>query len=57
MKYAKAIVGFLVAGLGSVATAMADEVVTGQEWVTAILVAVGALGFVWGVPNRTEDVH
>ncbi|QIJ62542.1 hypothetical protein [Streptomyces sp. JB150] len=51
-RYAKAFVAAIVAGGGSLGTAMQDGVVTQAEGVTALLVALGALGAVWRVPNR-----
>lgn len=52
MKIAKALVAALTAGLGSLATALADNAVSAEEWSTIALTAVVALGAVWGVPNR-----
>jgi len=52
-KYAKAVVGAAVAGLGSVGTALGDDVVSPQEWVTAAIVALVALATVWAIPNAT----
>jgi peptidoglycan/LPS O-acetylase OafA/YrhL len=51
-EYAKAIVGALSVGLGSLATAVEDDLVTSQEWVTAIVAALGALIAVGAVANR-----
>lgn len=51
MRYLKAIFGALSAGLGSLAVAYADNVITNQEIITIAIVTVGALGVVWGVPN------
>lgn len=53
-KYAKAIVGCLVAAGGAAVTAMADDVITTAEWVTIALAGLTALGVVWAVPNKTE---
>lgn len=50
-KYAKAIVGALVAGLAVLQTAMQDEVMTNNEWVAVAAAVVGALGLIWAVPN------
>lgn len=54
-RYAKAIVGALTAGLGAYGAAVADgSTVTGAEWVAISIAAIGALGFVWSVPNATS---
>ncbi|MFJ2004829.1 hypothetical protein [Streptomyces chartreusis] len=53
-RYAKAVVAAVVAGAGSLGTAMQDGIVTQGEAVTAALLALGALGVVWKVPNRQE---
>lgn len=52
-RYAKAIVAALTAGLGALATAVQDDVISTQEWVTIAIAAVGALGVTWAVPNKT----
>ena len=49
--YLKAIVGALVAGLGSLYTALTDGGVSAQEWVAVAIATLVALGTVWGVPN------
>jgi hypothetical protein len=54
-RYAKAIVAAVVAGAGSLGTAMQDGAVTQAEGVTAVLLALGALGVVWRVPNREPE--
>ncbi len=51
-KYSKAIVAALVAGLGTLGTALADDAVTSLEWVAIAGATLGALGVVWSVPNR-----
>lgn len=51
-KYAKAIVAAVVAGSGTVGTALADDVITAGEAWTIAGVVLGALGFTWAVPNR-----
>ena len=53
-KYAKAIVGALVAGLGAYGVAVADGSPTAEEWSTVAVAFLGALGLIWGVPN-SED--
>lgn len=50
-RYAKAIIGGLVAFLGAVQTGLADGHVTATEWIVAAVAAVTALGAVWAVPN------
>lgn len=55
MKYAKALVGALVAGLGALSTALADDHVSGQEWITVAVATLAALGVVWSVPNKQES--
>jgi hypothetical protein len=49
--YLKALVGALIAGLGSLYQAYDDGTITGQEWVAVAIATVAALGIVWGVPN------
>jgi sulfur carrier protein ThiS len=51
-EYAKALVGSLTIALGSLATAIEDDVVSSQEWVTAIVAGLGALIAVGVVPNK-----
>ena len=51
ISYLKALVGALVAGLGSLYQAFDDDRVTGQEWVAVALATLVALGTIWGVPN------
>lgn len=51
MRYLKAIFGAASAGLGSLAIAYMDNVITNQEIVTIAIVTVGALSVIWGVPN------
>lgn len=59
-KYAKAIVGALVAGLSSLQAAL-DDGLTAQESIGAAIAALLALGVVWAVPNSptvtTSVVH
>lgn len=50
-KYAKAIIGAVVAGAGALGTAIADGHVTAQEWVFILATAVAGLAAVWGYPN------
>ncbi len=51
MKYAKAYVGSLITGMGSLVTALSDSNLTLQEGLTAGIAALTALGLVWGVSN------
>lgn len=51
-KYAKAIVGSLVAGLTALGTALADDVVTRLEWVGVAVALLSAAGLVYAVPNK-----
>ena len=53
-QYAKAVAGALTAGLTSLAVAVNDDLVTQQEWLTALVAAAVALGGVWAVPNQPE---
>lgn len=53
-KYAKAVVAAIVAGLGVVLTGLDDNSVSGQEWLSALVAFLGALGVVWAVPNKPE---
>jgi hypothetical protein len=54
-KYLKAIYGAVAAGLGALSVAYADGAITGPEWVTIAIAAFGALGVIWGVPNKGAD--
>ncbi len=55
--YAKAIIAALVAGLGSLATALVDGKslgdVTDGQWLAVVLALLVALGAVFAVPNKT----
>lgn len=53
--FAKAIVGALIAGGGSLVVALDDGIVTAQEGVTCGLAFLIALGAVWGVPNARRS--
>lgn len=55
-RYAKAIVGAVVAALSAYQVAQTDNVITTQEWVTIAVAFVTALSIVWGVPN-TASTH
>ena len=52
-KYWKAVVAAVVAGAGTLSTALADDTVTAAEGWAAGLAVLAALGFTWAVPNRT----
>ena len=54
-KYWKAVVSGAAAGAASLVTALDDNVITTQEWLTAAVAVAGALGLTWFVPNRTAD--
>jgi len=56
-KYAKAIVAAVVAGAGSLSTALADDTITTAEGWAAGVVALAALGFTWGVPNKPAQTE
>ena len=53
--YLKAVYAALSLGLGSLAVAYADNVVTNQEWVTITLATLGGAAVVWGVPNKPSS--
>lgn len=48
---AKAVLASLIAGVGSIVTALGDNTISGQEWATAILATLVAFGAVYGVAN------
>lgn len=50
----KAVVAAVVAGAGTLSTALADDRITAAEgWATGVSV-LAALGFTWVVPNRPD---
>lgn len=49
---AKAVVGALVAGLSAIATGLGDNILTGQEYVTAAIAFVVAFGVIYQTPNK-----
>ena len=51
-RYWKAAVAALAAGAGAVSTAAQDGQITGEEWTTAAVAALAALGVTWAVPNK-----
>lgn len=54
LEYAKAIVGAVVAGLGSLYLALDNDVVTAQEWVGIASLTLATFAGVWGVPNAAR---
>ncbi len=48
----KALLGALIAFVGSLVTAVSDSHLTAAEWLTAVLAGLVALGVVYRVPNR-----
>lgn len=52
-EYAKAIVGAVIAGLGSLYLALENDVVTTQEWVGIASLTLATFAGVWGVPNAS----
>lgn len=50
--YLKAIVAALIAGLGTLSAGLADNGLTAQEIVTAIVAFLVALGGVYTAPNK-----
>jgi len=53
-QYLKAIVAGLIAGLSSIVTALGDNKISPQEWVTAVIALLVALSAVWAVPNARK---
>jgi len=53
--YAKAVVGGIVTGLGTAATALTDGGITPVEWITIILSFIAGTGFVYAIPNKPAD--
>lgn len=55
-KYAKALVGALIAFLTSLSTALVDgnglNSVTDGQWVVSVIAFLTALGVIWAVPNE-----
>ena len=50
MAYAKAVVAVLTAAALAAQSALTDGTISGQEWVTVLIAALGALA-VYAVPN------
>lgn len=53
--YGKAIVGALVAGLGTLQLALPDGI-TVYEWISVAVTTLVAFGAVWQVPNKPGTV-
>lgn len=51
LNYMKAIIGGLLAGLGSAYLALNDNSITAQEWVQIAQVGLAAGAAVYGIPN------
>lgn len=49
-RYAKAVVGAIVAGLGALKLAV-DGGIDASEWIEVAIITLGALGAVWAIPN------
>lgn len=56
-KYAKAIVGAIIAALGSLQTAMLDGTIQPVETVGVAIAFVSTLGVVWGVGEFNQKVE
>lgn len=60
-KYAKAIVGAVVAALGALSTALVDDKSFGDlsdgQWVVAAIAFLTAFAAVWAVPNAEPPVE
>lgn len=54
MKYAKAVVAALTAGIGSLIVAASDGHLTLVEWLVAALATLAASGATWAIPNQPE---
>ena len=54
MQYLKAIYGSAVAGLGALELAYLDDVLTRTEAIHVAVIALGAAGVIWGVPNKEQ---
>jgi len=52
MRYAKAIVGALIAGLSALITALDDSHISMQEGLTAAVATLVGLSVIWAVPNK-----
>lgn len=57
--YYKAVAGALVAFLSAIAAALAEDGISGQEWITAgiaLVVGFGAVFQVRNIPNKDTNV-
>jgi hypothetical protein len=54
-QYRKAIAAFIVPALVTLAGALADGVVTPEEWIWVAVAALGTGGIVTAVPNALTD--
>lgn len=54
-QYRKAIAAFVVPALVTLAGALADGVVTPEEWIWVAIAALGTGGIVTAVPNAVTD--
>lgn len=50
-RYAKAVVGAILAGLSALAPTIADGQITATDWVLAAIATFSAFGMIWAVPN------
>lgn len=51
-KYAKAVVGGIVAGATALGTALADNNISLQEGLTVVAAVLATYGLTWAVPNK-----
>lgn len=56
-QYRKAIAAFVVPALVTLAGALADGVVTPEEWIWVAIAALGTGGIVTAVPNAPTDAQ
>lgn len=55
MKYAKAVVAAIIAGLTALLPALDDSAVSAKEWVVVAVATLGALGITYAVPNKAPQ--
>jgi len=53
-RYAKAVVGAILAGLGALSTALTDGI-TATEWVLVAIAVFGSFGMVWATKNTEPE--
>jgi len=53
---AKAVIAAVVAFLTAISTALGDNSISGQEWVTALIALVIGFGAVFSIPNKPPFV-